>query len=108
MIVIVDYKLGNIRSVENAFRKAGAKVSVSSSASDILSADGLVVPGVGAFKKATENLKELNIYDTILNSIKSQKPYLGICLGFQMLFTEEHLGQCLLLLKKNIKLHFIH
>ncbi len=88
MIVIVDYKLGNIRSVENAFIKAGAKVSVSFSESDILKSDGLIVPGVGAFKKATDNLKELNIYNTVIKSIEDKKPYLGICLGFQMLFTE--------------------
>ncbi|MEA3506499.1 MAG: imidazole glycerol phosphate synthase subunit HisH, partial [Elusimicrobiota bacterium] len=88
MIVIVNYNLGNIRSVENAFKKVGADISVSSNPEDIEAASGLVVPGVGAFKKASANLKELKIYDPIIKFIKNKKPYLGICLGFQLLFTE--------------------
>ncbi len=87
MIVVIDYNLGNIKSVFRGFEKIGAPVKISSSASDIDRSDGMVLPGVGAFRKAMENLESLGLTDKIKKNIFSGKPYLGICLGLQVLFS---------------------
>lgn len=88
MIVIVDYGMGNLRSVHKGFERVGVASVVTHDAGEIKQASGLVVPGVGAFKKAMENLKELGLVGPIVDFILSGKPFLGICLGLQLLFTE--------------------
>ncbi|NWF56152.1 MAG: imidazole glycerol phosphate synthase subunit HisH [Syntrophaceae bacterium] len=88
MIAIVDYGMGNLRSVSKALEKVGFPGVVTQDGSVIEKADGLVVPGVGAFKKAMENLENLRLVDPILAFIGRGKPFLGICLGLQLLFSE--------------------
>lgn len=95
MIAIVDYGMGNIRSVEKGFLKIGADVRITADPKVIADADGLVLPGVGAFKDCMANLDKLSLIDVILKEIAKGKPFLGICLGLQLLFTEsEEFGAC--------------
>jgi glutamine amidotransferase len=95
MIAIVDYGMGNIRSVEKGFLKVGADVRITSDAKVIANANGIVLPGVGAFKDCMANLDKLSLIDVILSEIKKGKPFLGICLGLQLLFTEsDEFGTC--------------
>jgi glutamine amidotransferase len=85
-IVIVDYGMGNIRSVHNALVRMGSAVSTSHLAEDLLAADALVLPGVGAFGEAVANLKARGLVEPILEAVKQRgKPLLGICLGMQLL-----------------------
>ncbi len=88
MIVIVDYGMGNLRSVHKALERVGFPAVVTQDPSLIGRADGMVLPGVGAFKMAMENLEQLRLIDPILEFIRSGKPFLGICLGLQLLFSE--------------------
>lgn len=92
MIAVVNYGLGNLRSVAKALEIKGAGVEVTSSPSKLQSAEAIVLPGVGAFSRGIENLKKLKILDVIIKEIYKGKPFLGICLGLQLLFTqsEEH------------------
>jgi imidazole glycerol-phosphate synthase subunit HisH len=85
MIAIVDYGMGNLRSVTNAFRKIGADVCVTREPLVIEEARAVVLPGVGAFGKCVENLKRFNLFDLLKEQIGKGKPYLGICLGMQIL-----------------------
>jgi glutamine amidotransferase len=85
-IVIIDYQLGNLFSVSQALKNIGLDTIISSSPDDITNADALVLPGVGAFSDAMNNLKSLRLIDPIKQSIGQGKPFLGICLGLQMLF----------------------
>ena len=95
MIAIVDYGMGNIRSVEKGFLKVGADVRITADPKVIADAKGIVLPGVGAFKDCMANLDKLSLIDVILAEIKKGKPFLGICLGLQLLFTEsEEFGAC--------------
>jgi len=86
MIVIVDYGMGNLRSVHKALERVGFQASVTQDPAELKKAAGLIVPGVGAFKKAMENLQELRLVNPIIEFIESGKPFLGICLGLQLLF----------------------
>ncbi len=88
MIAIVDYGMGNLRSVEKGFARVGAEAIVTSDEKDIEKARAIVLPGVGAFRDCMANLKNLKLLDPILKAIEQGKPYLGICLGLQILFTE--------------------
>ena len=88
MIVIVDYGMGNLRSVHKGFEKVGFPAVVTQDPGSIRKASGLVLPGVGAFKKAMENLTELGLVEPIKEFIAGGKPFLGICLGLQLLFSE--------------------
>jgi imidazole glycerol-phosphate synthase subunit HisH len=88
MIVIVDYGMGNLRSVQKGFERVGAEALVSREVGDIESADRLVLPGVGAFPECMKNLVTFGLVDSILDFLKSGKPFLGICLGLQLLFEE--------------------
>lgn len=88
MIAIIDYGMGNLRSVEKAFLKVGITAKVVSEAKLLEDANGIVLPGVGAFKDCVRNLEEKGLLEPVLRSIKKGKPYLGICLGLQVLFTE--------------------
>lgn len=86
MIIIIDYGMGNLRSVSKALEHWGGKVKVSSAAEDIEKADKLVLPGVGAFGDAVRELKLLRLLEPLKAFIRSAKPFLGICLGLQLLF----------------------
>lgn len=95
MIAIVDYGMGNLRSVEKGFKKIGIEAEVTSSAGVIDNADAIVLPGVGAFRDCIKNLSELSLTEAVIKGIRKGKPYLGICLGLQVLFTEsEEFGRC--------------
>ncbi|HEX8949131.1 MAG TPA: imidazole glycerol phosphate synthase subunit HisH, partial [Dissulfurispiraceae bacterium] len=95
MIAIIDYGMGNIRSVEKGFIKAGAEVRITSDPKVISDAKGIVLPGVGAFKDCMRNLDNLDLLDCIVREIGKGKPFLGICLGLQLLFAEsEEFGFC--------------
>jgi glutamine amidotransferase len=88
MFVVIDYGLGNLRSVSKALEAEGAQVKVANNLSTIKEARAIILPGVGAFYRGIENLKKLGILDVIVEEIKKGKPFLGICLGLQLLFTE--------------------
>lgn len=88
MIAVVDYGMGNLRSVHKALEKVGYTACVTSSPLKIRDASAIVLPGVGAFKDCIVNLEKLKLIEPILQSLRSGKPFLGICLGLQVLFTE--------------------
>jgi glutamine amidotransferase len=95
MIAIIDYGMGNLRSVEKGFLKVGVEVKVTNKPEDVYRADGIVLPGVGAFRDCMQELSNLSLTDVIIEAIKKGKPYLGICLGLQVLFSEsEEFGRC--------------
>ncbi len=86
MIAIIDYGMGNLRSVHKGFEKVGVKTAVVSDPALVDKADGVVLPGVGAFADAMANLRSAGMVEAILRSVKEGKPFLGICLGQQLLF----------------------
>ncbi len=86
MIAIIDYGVGNLRSVQKAFEKVGADARVTQDPADIKKADKVVLPGVGAMGPAMEKLESLGLVSVIKEVIRSGKPFLGICLGMQLLF----------------------
>ena len=86
MIAIIDYDAGNIKSVEKAFQYIGEDTVVSRDKDVILSADKVVLPGVGSFGDAMEKLRDYDLIDTINKVVKNNTPFLGICLGLQLLF----------------------
>ena len=83
---LIDYGMGNRRSVEKALEHVGAHVSLSADHDELRACDGLVLPGVGAFPKAMRNLHELGLVDLIQARVEQGTPLLGICLGMQLLF----------------------
>jgi len=86
MIVIVDYGMGNLRSVFKAFKRINKEVVVSSKIEEIRRADKLILPGVGYFKRGIENLRKLNLIEVLNKRVIGDKvPILGICLGMQLL-----------------------
>jgi len=94
-IVIVDYKLGNLFSVQQAILHFGVTPIVSSNPADINDADGIILPGVGAFKDAMYNLVNFELDKAIQQFVASGKPIMGVCLGLQLLFTySEEFGTC--------------
>jgi glutamine amidotransferase len=88
MIAIIDYGMGNLRSVQKGFERVGREAVVTSDAKTILSEGKVVLPGVGAFPDCMRNLEQNGLIDVVHQTIKSGKPFLGICLGLQLLFTE--------------------
>jgi len=86
MIVVVDYGMGNLRSVENAFAFLGIKVKISDSPEVLRKAKKIIFPGVGHFGKTIEELKTRRIFDILKEKINKGVPYLGICIGMQILF----------------------
>jgi glutamine amidotransferase len=96
-IVIVDYGVANLRSVQKAFEEVGAAAEITGDPSRVGEADKLVLPGVGAFRDGIAQLRESGLAEPILDHVRSGRPFLGICLGMQMLFTKgyedgEHAG----------------
>ena len=87
-VVIIDYQLGNLFSVKQACDTAGMNAKISSEKEDILNADALILPGVGAFIEAMNNLKKLKLDVAIKQKVNNGAPIFGICLGQQLLFTE--------------------
>lgn len=85
-IVILNYGLGNVRSVSNALRAIGTEAEVTSDEHAIAQSDGLIIPGVGAFPHGMANLTESGLIEVIHKYIDSERPVLGICLGMQLLF----------------------
>ncbi len=86
MIAIIDYDAGNLKSVEKALLRVGADSVVTRDAKVIERADKVILPGVGAFGEAMEKLKSFHLVDPIYKAIEQEKPFLGICLGLQLLF----------------------
>lgn len=91
-IVIVDYGMGNLRSVSKALEAVGARIKVSNDPKAVSGADKLVVPGVGAFKDAMRELRVRRLTEPIKNFVKSGRPFLGLCLGLQLIFSESEEG----------------
>jgi len=95
MIAIIDYGMGNLRSVEKGFQKVGIDAVVITNPKAIDNAQAVVLPGVGAFRDCMRNLEQISMTEPIVKSIQKGKPFLGICLGLQVLFTEsEEFGIC--------------
>ncbi|MDH4231334.1 MAG: imidazole glycerol phosphate synthase subunit HisH [Nitrospirota bacterium] len=95
MIAIVDYGMGNLRSVEKGFKKVGIQATVTSDPKVVDDARAVVLPGVGAFRDCIRNLTDLSLTEAVVTAINKGKPFLGICLGLQVLFSEsEEFGTC--------------
>jgi glutamine amidotransferase len=88
MITVVDYKLNNLRSIENTLRRLGHEVRVTSDPEDVQTAQKLILPGVGAFRDAMENLQGLGLVEPFIERVRAGTPTLGICLGMHLLFTQ--------------------
>ena len=91
-IEIIDYGAGNLRSVAKAIEHLGYNASMTKDPSKLKKASGIILPGVGAFDSAIEELEKLGFVDEIKNIVKSGKPLLGICLGYQMFFDSSEEG----------------
>lgn len=89
-VAIVDYGVGNLFSISNACRMVGLDARITSLSDDILHADAVILPGVGAFGDAMESLKRMNLIDTLKEAAFSSKPFLGICLGMQLLMSKSY------------------
>ena len=85
-VTIVDYQMGNLRSVQKALEHVGAEATITNSASEIAAADRLILPGVGAFRDAIREIQNRDLVKPIKDFIASGRPFLGICLGLQLLF----------------------
>lgn len=88
MIAIVDYGMGNLRSVQKALEAVGHRATISSDPETIRSADKVILPGVGAFADAIAELRETGLGDAFREAVRAGKPCLGVCLGLQLLFSE--------------------
>ena len=88
MIAIIDYGMGNLRSVQKGFEHVGFQAEVTRDLQRIASARGVVLPGVGAFNACMENLRRFGLVEVVQEFVRQKKPFLGICLGFQLLFSE--------------------
>ncbi len=92
MIAIIDYGMGNLRSVQKGFEKVGHQATITSDPREIAAAAHVVLPGVGAFGDAMHELRTRGLIDTVRQAVDSGKPFLGICLGLQLLFEVGHEG----------------
>ncbi len=86
MIAIIDYQMGNLRSVQKGFEKVGHQATITSDPDELRKADKVVLPGVGAFADAMAELERRHLIEPIRHAVASGKPFLGICLGLQLLF----------------------
>lgn len=105
MIAIINYDAGNLRSVEKAFLYLGQQVTVTSDPQEILTADRVVLPGVGAFRDAMDKLKNADLVGVVKEVIDKKTPFLGICLGMQLMYeySEEGDAEGLGILKGSVK-----
>lgn len=92
MIAIIDYGMGNLKSVEKAFERVGVRAVITREKGIIDDSDGLVLPGVGAFGDAMANLADSGLDKVIIENVKAGKPLLGICLGMQLLMSNSEEG----------------
>ena len=92
-VAVIDYEMGNLHSACKGLEKAGATTVITNSTEDILAADGVVLPGVGAFDPAIQHIRARNLEPAIKEAIASGKPFLGICLGLQLLFETSSEGK---------------
>ena len=88
MITVVDYKLNNLRSIENTLRRLGHEVKVTSDPGEVQAATKLILPGVGAFRDAMANLRKFEVIEPFVEKVKAGTPTLGVCLGMHLLFSE--------------------
>jgi glutamine amidotransferase len=88
MIAIIDYGMGNLRSVQKGFEKIGSEAIVTADPRVVLQADKVVLPGVGAFRDCMHNLEQAGFVEPILKVIAEGRPFLGICVGMQLLFSD--------------------
>jgi len=88
VIAVVDYGAGNLRSVAKALLRSGLDARVTADPAEVMAADGVVLPGVGAFADAASRLRESGLETAVKQSIEAGRPYLGLCLGVQLLFDE--------------------
>ena len=104
-IAIIDYDAGNIRSVQKALEECGASARITADSDDIIAADGVVFPGQGACDASMRSIRERGLFDVIKQSIDSGKPFLGVCLGLQLLLESSEEGDepCLAILKGSTK-----
>ena len=104
-IAIIDYKAGNLRSVQKALEECGATARITADAEDISAADGVVFPGQGACDASMLSIRERGLFEIIRHSIDSGKPFLGVCLGLQLLLESSEEGDepCLAILKGSTK-----
>ena len=104
-IAIIDYKAGNIRSVQKALEECGASARITSDADEIIAADGVVFPGQGACDASMRSIRERGLFEVIRHSIDSGKPFLGVCLGLQLLLESSEEGDepCLAMLEGSTK-----
>lgn len=106
MITIIDFQAGNLFNVQNALNQIGVKSIITSNPQDIIQAKKIIFPGVGAAGATMKNLQKLNLIEPIKNYIKSNRPFLGICLGAQILLSKsaENNTECLNIISgKNLK-----
>ncbi len=94
LIAIIDYGMGNLRSVEKAFEFVGHNAFIANRPEDVLNASHVVLPGVGGFPECMKNLESSGMIDSVYKSVETGKPFLGICLGLQVLFTESEEFGC--------------
>ena len=92
MIAVIDYGMGNLRSVQKALQRAGGEASIVRRKSDVARAAKIVLPGVGAFAQAMERLGEQGLVEPLVQAARGGAPFLGICLGFQLLFDVSYEG----------------
>ncbi len=90
MIAIVDYDVGNVKNVYNAFERIGLKTKITANPVDIDKSKAIILPGVGAFRDAMSNLEKTQLKECILNNAKKGKLIIGICLGMQLLFEKSY------------------
>jgi glutamine amidotransferase len=93
MIVIVDYGMGNLRSVQKGFERVGAEAHISGDSELLARADKIVLPGVGAFQDAMRELEQRRMVEPLVAAVKRGTPFLGICLGLQLLFEVSYEGE---------------
>ncbi len=105
MIAIIDYGIGNLASIQNALDRLKIASMITNKPDEIRKANGLILPGVGAAQEGMKNLKKRNLDRLLIGEIVSRKPFLGICLGMQLLFDKSEEGdvKCLGVLKGTVK-----